>query len=75
MSFGRQGAERGQQGKTDRRLKGNMGNRAITGCSRSWFISFSSVASSKTGRSEYDNLFPGEHLPLRRLLPGKPLGA
>ena len=34
-------------------------------------FSFSSVASPKTGRSECDNLFPGEHLHLRRLLLGE----
>lgn len=70
-NFGRRGVEREQQDRTDRRQKGNMSNRAITGCSRSWFFSFSSVASPKTGRSEYDNLFPGEHLHLRRPLSGK----
>ena len=52
-----------------------MGNRAITGCSRSWFFSYSSVASSKTGRSEYDNLFPRGASPSAEASPrGKPFG-
>ena len=62
------------QDRTDREREGNMGNRVLA-IPLFMVFSFSSVASSQMGRSEYNNLFPGEHLHLGRHPPGKPFGA
>ena len=47
-----------------------MSNRPLTMPPFTVFLLFIGSI-SKTGRSEYDNLFPGEHLHLRRLLLGE----
>lgn len=63
------------QDNTDIEQNGNASHRVFTGCSRSWFFSFSSVASSQTGRSEYDNLFPGGASPSAEAPAGRTLRA
>lgn len=52
------------------------GKRETQHPAEAWFFSFLSVASSKAGRSEYDNLFRGEKALLRAaFLCGNPTGA
>ena len=53
-----------------------IGKRGPQHTAEAWFFSFPSVASSKAGRSEYDNLFRGEMAPPKEAFPcGNPTGA
>ena len=52
------------------------GERETRHTAEAWFFSFPSVASSKAGRSEYDNLFRGERAPPKEAFRcGNPTGA
>ena len=45
------------------------GERETRHPAEAWFFSFPSVASSKAGRSEYDNFFRGERAPPKEAFP------